>query len=522
MLAERMKLGAHKRANLSILWLGLIFLIAAGTRFVYLNRQALFLDEAWSWAASQLTVAEILGLPLHDPHPVLYYLLLKFFLLFSPASEAGLRALSVLASLAALGVIVYAARKWWGLEAAFLAACFYALSSFDLYFAQEARMYTLLGLLWVLSYFLLVESLDGHPRLLLGWGLVSALLAWTHLYGLLIAAFQLAILLTWQVWRRVRGQRFPIPGPILASASSIAFLGALPVAYIAIHFQASGAGGAWIPDSTDLLDLFSLITTGIAPVREHFIGGGNLVLPALAGLPSWSWALGGAALSGVFALIGLQSDWKQPGIAHWRAAFGLVMLSVPALIFGYTWIFQRQQWAFKPFLGAAYIFYLWAGAGLSRTPLSIRNCAVAARTGVIAALMLVGLASWIPYFSSWQKSDLRTAFSTLQTSTDSAVFMDPAYLAPLAFYYRQDSSPVWGLRRTGSGELFWGQATRGGLILEDFQPLACDAPQVRQISQVWIYSASQNPTRILDSRPDCLADTTFYAYQNQRWTPLTP
>jgi len=519
MLAERMKFGTHKRTNLSILWLGFIFLIAAGARFVYLNRQALFLDEAWSWAASQLTVPEILRLPLHDPHPVLYYLLLKFFLLFSPGSEAGLRALSVLASLAALGVIIYAARKWWGLGAACLAACFYALSSFDLYYAQEARMYTLLGLLWVLSYFLLVESLDERPRLLLGWGLVSALMAWTHLYGLIITAFQLAILLVWRAWRQVRRHTFPIPGQILAAATSIAFLGALPVGYIALRFRANGAGGAWIPDATDLLDLFSLITIGLATVRQHFIGGGNLVLPSLAGLPSWVWIMAGTVLGGVFAFIGLRSDWRQPGITRWRAGFGMTMLSVPALIFGYTWIFQRQQWAFKPFLGAAYIFYLWAGAGLSRTPLSMR-------AGTVAVLLLVGLASWVPYYSSWQKSEFRNVFSKLQTSTHSAILMDPAYLAPLAFYYREDSAPVWGLRRDRSGELFWGQATKGGIILEDFRALACDAPQVRQISQVWIYSASENParnvTRILESRPDCLADTTFYSYQNQQWTRLTP
>lgn len=515
MLAERMKLGAHQRTNLSILWLGFIFLIAAGARFLYLNRQSLFLDEAWSWAASQLTITEILRLPLHDPHPVLYYLLLKLFLVLSPSSEAGLRALSVLASLAALGVVLFAARKWWGVWAAFLAACFFTLSSFDLYYAQETRMYTLLGFLWVLSYFLLVESLDQRPRLLLLWGLVSALMAWTHLYGLVIAAFQLVVLLAWRAWRRLHKQPFPVPGQILAAASLIAFLGALPVAYIAVRFRASGAGGAWTPVPADLLDLFTLITGGLAPAHNHFIDGNNLVLPALAGLPSWAWALVGAVLGGGFAFIGLRADWRQPGIARWRAGFGLASLCVPVLIFSYALIFQRQQWAFKPFLGAAYIFYLWAGAGLSRTPL-------AARTGAISALLLVGLASWVPYYTTWQKSEFRTVFSTLQDPAHSAVLMDPAYLAPLAFYYREDNLPVWGLRRNDVGELFWGQATNRGILLDDLQPLSCDVPQVRQIDQVWIYSAPGDPARLLTSRPACLAGSDFYSYQNQQWTLLTP
>jgi hypothetical protein len=515
MLVERMKLGTHQRTNLSILWLGFIFLIATGARFLYLNRQALFLDEAWSWAASQLTIAEILRLPLHDPHPVLYYLLLKLFLVISPSSEAGLRALSVLASLAALGVVLFAARKWWGLGAAFLAACFFTLSSFDLYYAQETRMYTLLGFLWVLSYFLLVESLDQRPKLLLLWGLVSALMAWTHLYGLAIAAFQLAVLLAWRVWRRLHKQPFPVPDQILAAASLIAFLGALPVAYLAIRYRASGAGGAWIPSPADLLDLFNLITGGLAPARNHFIDSNNLVLPALAGLPSWAWALVGVGLSGGFAFIGLRSDWRQQGIERWRVGFGLASLFVPVLIFSYALLFQRQQWAFKSFLGAAYIFYLWAGAGLNRTPLAIRTCAV-------SALLLVGLVSWVPYYTTWQKSELRTVFSALQNPAHSAVLMDPAYLAPLAFFYREDNLPVWGLRRNDDGKLFWGQATNRGVLLDDFQPLSCDSPEARQIDQVWIYSVPRDPARLLASRPVCLADTAFFSYQNQQWTPLTP
>jgi hypothetical protein len=126
---------------------------------------------------------------------------------------------------------------------------------------------------------------------------------------------------------------------------------------------------------------------------------------------------------------------------------------------------------------------------------------------------------------SWAASQLTIAEILrlpLQDPEHSAVLMDPAYLAPLAFYYQEENLPVWGLRRNDVGEIFWGQATNGGILLDDLQPLSCDMPQVRRIDQVWIYSAPGDPARLLASRQACLVDTAIYSYQNQQWTLLTP
>ncbi len=164
--------------------LGLVFIIGAGLRLFNIGEQGLFLDEAWSWAVSKMHPGEILQLSLQDPHPAFYYILLKGTLGIIPDTEAGVRLLSAAYSLVSLISIMAVAARWWNPRAAIYAGGFLALSSFDIYYAQEARMYTLLGLLWFLAFVFLVEALRGFPRILIIWGFTCALLGWTHFYGL--------------------------------------------------------------------------------------------------------------------------------------------------------------------------------------------------------------------------------------------------------------------------------------------------------------------------------------------------
>ena len=110
------------KINLCDRWtlaLGGVLALASFLRLFRLGRHALFLDEAWSWMVSRMTVSQILQLPLADPHPPFYYLILKFILLNVPSTETGLRLFSVFCSLIALVLLMMVAASLWGKPAAF-------------------------------------------------------------------------------------------------------------------------------------------------------------------------------------------------------------------------------------------------------------------------------------------------------------------------------------------------------------------------------------------------------------------
>ena len=143
----------------------LLVLLATGLRFYRLDAQSLWNDEGASVALAQRDLATITRDAARDIHPPLYYWLLSGWVRFSGTSEAAVRSLSAL-----LGVVLVAltyalgrlvAGRWIGLAAAFLGA----INPFQVYYAQEARMYMLLAVVTtgaMLSLVVLVDRASRH------------------------------------------------------------------------------------------------------------------------------------------------------------------------------------------------------------------------------------------------------------------------------------------------------------------------------------------------------------------------
>ena len=494
----------------------IIFAIGVAPRLLGLGKQPLFLDEAWSWAAARLSPAQILQLSLRDPHPPLYYLLLKGVLVVLPSTEAGLRTLSALCSVAALAAILVFAARWWDVRAAIYAGWFTALSSFDIYYAQEARMYTLLGFLWLLAYILLLEALRGRPRLLIGWGLVNVLMVWTHFYGILAVAVHLTFALGLWAWHHLRLRLSPLPGRWLGVGIALTMAGALPVLFLLWNCRDGGAGGAWVSRPEDLLALFALWSVGLTAARAYFLDGVHLVLPPLATLPLWVWTLVGVLLIGGFTVRGISQGWKSDGTHHWGALLALLLVLAPiAAAFGYASTLDRRVWAFKPFLGAAYLFYLWGGVGLSRIPHALT------RRGVVALTLVISLTSLIPYHMTWQKSAAAIAFRSLPPPGEQGlVLLDRVYAAPVAFYYLGPDAEVWGLRADGESGFALAQVFPTDSLPVNFQTMDCGAPALQGVTDVWVYGPAGRIRQEQEHWPSCLTEKHLWLFESGEWTPL--
>lgn len=122
----------------------LITLIGGGLRVLLLDRQGMWLDETFSvWLANH-NVGEMLHwIARIDQHPPLYYALLHTWITFGD-TPYHVRLLSALLGTGTIPVIYLIGKRMSGAIVGLAAAVLLAISPFNIRFAQETRMYTLL------------------------------------------------------------------------------------------------------------------------------------------------------------------------------------------------------------------------------------------------------------------------------------------------------------------------------------------------------------------------------------------
>ncbi len=152
-----------------LLWA--VVLLGGLLRFYGYDRLSLWLDEGFTVMFSRLPWDEVLGLHgAYDPHPPLYYALVKLLSLLAPEVSAG-RLLSVMAGTLTIPVVYALGRKLFNAWGGVAASAALALSPLHVWYSQEARQYAVAVLLVALSYYALI-SFYQEPR----W-------PWALLYG---------------------------------------------------------------------------------------------------------------------------------------------------------------------------------------------------------------------------------------------------------------------------------------------------------------------------------------------------
>ncbi|MBI2848844.1 MAG: glycosyltransferase family 39 protein [Chloroflexi bacterium] len=162
----------------------LILVVAFALRTYRLEMQSLWGDEAWSVFFAQQGWLPMLDWLITDRHLPLYFALLKLWLPLAGTSEFALRFLSVFFSLISMALLFTLAKRLLGSRAGIVSMLFLAFSAFDLYLAQEARMYTLLAFLILLSTYLLLRASEGGRYVLPILVLVDVAALYTHYFAL--------------------------------------------------------------------------------------------------------------------------------------------------------------------------------------------------------------------------------------------------------------------------------------------------------------------------------------------------
>jgi len=158
-----------------------LMLLSFLLRFHALGAQSLWHDEGNSVVQALRTFTAIADNAARDIHPPGYYWLLALTRLLFGESEFGYRSLSAFAGVITVALTYAIARRTVGAWAGVLAALLVALNTFQIYYAQEARMYALLALIGAASIGATIRLIDRPTwARALGLGVINAAGLWTH------------------------------------------------------------------------------------------------------------------------------------------------------------------------------------------------------------------------------------------------------------------------------------------------------------------------------------------------------
>lgn len=171
-----------------------VTLLAFGLRVHLLTGQSLWSDEGISILRARQALWPLLRtMPVE--HTPLYFVLLHLWMKLTGEGDFAVRFLSVAPSVLAVPVLYALGKRLGDEKIGLLAAILLAINPFQVWYAQEARMYALLVALSALSSLYLVRlwRLEGNPLFnLVGYAFSTAAALYTHYYAALVVGAHVA------------------------------------------------------------------------------------------------------------------------------------------------------------------------------------------------------------------------------------------------------------------------------------------------------------------------------------------
>jgi 4-amino-4-deoxy-L-arabinose transferase-like glycosyltransferase len=248
----------------------LITLLGLGLRLYRLDAQSLWYDEGFSVYLARMGLGEITANTAADIQPPLYYYLLHGWIQLFGDTELALRSLSVLFGVLTIPLMyAMALRLFSSRLAGLLAALLIAVSPLHVWYGQEARMYTLLTFLCLLSSFLLLLAIDAKKtrNVLILWAaytLVNVAALYTHYFAIFVLAFQAVLIFVIWVAREFRPLHLILGGLASGVVTLLLYLPWLP--YLITRY---GADVSYLPGQLKIWEV-------LVDIVLSFVGGESI------------------------------------------------------------------------------------------------------------------------------------------------------------------------------------------------------------------------------------------------------
>ncbi len=180
------------------LWLyfGVIVLSNIFLKIICLDFSAFWYDEIISVQSASLDFGHIKHVSEWDKNPPFYYYCLSVWIKLYNDSEFCVRLLSVLFSSVSAGVLFLFANKHFNKTSAIIVSLLYISSDILFFYSHEARAYSLVVLLTLISSHIFLNFKEkSNFKYLLLLGLINFLLLYTHYIAGIVVFFQFILML---------------------------------------------------------------------------------------------------------------------------------------------------------------------------------------------------------------------------------------------------------------------------------------------------------------------------------------
>ncbi len=412
-----------------------VLLLAWSLRIYLLDNQSFAFDEGWTSYAIHHSWGDLWGVLAPDNHPPLYYVLVKAWADWAGYGDFPVRFFSAFCGMALVALVGVLGRRLGGQVAGLAAALFAACSPLLIYYAQEARMYSLMMAWGVASSYCLLRWVDEQQdvRWRVGYVLAATGALYTQYFSALLLFAQNIAVAAWLLWRGARAsahfaQRRPaaIAGQWLWTQLSVVALYApwLPTAFRQVQI---GQGTWWripLPPRMILNDIWLFFVLG--PHRPH-----------------WVARLGPLTAAAALALlVAVLLGWpRRPG----RWAWALLLLALPVAVVvwaGSRWPIYTDRYTLIAAPGVALMIGLGVAACWHALPGQMKGWAwlgPAAGSALLAATIVAPWPHLNGYYHQpayWREDFRRAAQYVMETTgAGDAVVMVGCY-QPMMQYYR--------------------------------------------------------------------------------------
>ncbi len=452
--------------------------LAFAIRVNALGKLSLWLDEGITAYKMGLTCRQLLTFTQVDNVPPLYYWILHLFRTWID-TDTALRFPSVVYGTLTVPVLFLACRRLFDVRTAFLSSLLLSLSTFHVWFSQEARSYSLYCLCYALTLFFLVRW-DQDPKSLKdlsGYVVCSVLMLYCHSTALFYWVTNQAIF----IWLQRRYDHKKVWAWILAQGAVLLLFAPWVPSFISQTQNFNQAVNLGPLDYSAVINVL-MILTSFAPLYPHEVSRilGLSFDPVDLLILTWVGAFLGAVC---LCLIRLDRKWvRSYGVALLLAGFPLLNVTIFSV-----WIrnifFDRL---FLPSTLGASILLAWGIRDASFRFAKMNRHAFISL--ILAVLMLAHLAlSLFVYYRLDRKEDYRSAadFVVNQYQPGDLVLFVANSSETLFNWYQKDRIPKE--QRIGVPRSFLDPPNQSpGIVISTLQDIQCLPNFVAVARRVWL------------------------------------
>jgi mannosyltransferase len=396
-LADRWKIGVA---------MAIVMVAAIALRLYNLGGPSLWYDEFLTVSIASGPLENIpQAVKIGEQTPPLFHFLMHgwFWLTDYNPSEFAIRLPAALCGIGAVWMMYLLANAIYGRREGSVAAMLMAVSTFQIAYSQEARVYSALMLMALVSSYFFVKLVQaGRFKNQIGYVLSTGLLFWIHLHSIfIVAAQQVAWFYLWISQRKRNAALKPPPQVwiICTFLALVLFAPMIPTVWFWLH-KATG--------------------------KDFWIG------PMSAGFVPHVYAVYAGSVVMLVLLLVLASCGVCKTAERWKSVFQIALLLIPVLIPYVVSLIIRPLFVDRYAIAATAGLYILAARGCIALPNKVARA--------IAVLLLLGLSAFnvYPYLRDGpaNKPDSRAATAyVMQTAHHGDVILLNSYANSIFVHY---------------------------------------------------------------------------------------